>query len=229
MDFLRDIRRIRLFCSRLAKAWENNAPDSRFGQLMVNVFETMGKDLFYPEDEEMIAYIEKFLGDDSNQNTKGINDDVLLCYTTDCQIRLSDVSDFWMWDTRDTEVKLNHKNDKELIFTLIPPRMKQRIVVFWDKELRKVTSHTGEWNCYDAIRFNGHTFTLSIEETGKQPLLVVRQWDHKPEAGDIVYKTPTELPTIWTEPLLREENGILYIVQNIKRFVVMDTNRPTAG
>lgn len=65
MSAVRDIRRIRKFCSRLATAWEL-LPDLRFGQLICNVFAKMqneGKDPFYPEDDSIIEYIEKYIED----------------------------------------------------------------------------------------------------------------------------------------------------------------------
>ena len=61
---MRDIKRIRKFCNRLAAAWEK-VPDWRFGQLMCNILGSMGKDPFFPEDDEMIAFIERYVGIDS--------------------------------------------------------------------------------------------------------------------------------------------------------------------
>lgn len=57
---MRDKKRIRAFCNRLAEAWEH-CPDLRFGQFMMNVFGRMGKDPFFPEDDEMIRCIERFV------------------------------------------------------------------------------------------------------------------------------------------------------------------------
>lgn len=60
---MRDIKRIRKFCNRLATAWEL-LPDWRFGQLIMNIFGQMkseGKDPFYLEDDSMIEYIEKYI------------------------------------------------------------------------------------------------------------------------------------------------------------------------
>lgn len=56
---MRDIKRIRRFCNRLASAWEK-VPDWRFGQFMVNLMRYMNKDPFFPEDYEMIKIIEEF-------------------------------------------------------------------------------------------------------------------------------------------------------------------------
>lgn len=60
---MRDIRRIRKFCNRLATAWEL-FPDLRFGQLLFNIFvqiKNEGKDPFYLEDDAMIKRIEQYI------------------------------------------------------------------------------------------------------------------------------------------------------------------------
>ena len=60
---MRDVKRIRKFCNRLATAWEL-LHDLRFGQLIYNIFREMqvdGRDPFYPEDDSMIEYIEKYV------------------------------------------------------------------------------------------------------------------------------------------------------------------------
>lgn len=57
---MRDPKRIRKFCNRLAAAWEQ-LPDWRFGQLMVNALGEMKRDPFFPEDDEMIEYLEKYV------------------------------------------------------------------------------------------------------------------------------------------------------------------------
>lgn len=61
---MRDPNRIQKFCNRLARAWEK-VPDWRFGQLMVNALGEMPKDPFFPEDDEMIEYIEKYTENNS--------------------------------------------------------------------------------------------------------------------------------------------------------------------
>ena len=58
---MRDPKRIDKFCKRLEKAWKM-FPDQRFGQLMVNCLGSMGEDPFFPEDDEMVEVIEKYLG-----------------------------------------------------------------------------------------------------------------------------------------------------------------------
>ncbi|MBO7632193.1 MAG: hypothetical protein J6S78_07690 [Lachnospiraceae bacterium] len=56
---MRDPKRIRSFCNRLAAAWEK-VPDWRFGQFIVNLIRYMDRDPFFPEDREMIKIIEDF-------------------------------------------------------------------------------------------------------------------------------------------------------------------------
>ena len=66
---MRDQNRIDKFCARLAKAWKM-FPDQRFGQLMCNILGDMqmnGRDPFFPEEDEMIEYIEKYLGMDTEK------------------------------------------------------------------------------------------------------------------------------------------------------------------
>lgn len=60
---MRDPKRIKVFCDRLAEVWERECPDWRFGQLMCNVLNSMGKDPFFPEDDEMIKFFEDYFGD----------------------------------------------------------------------------------------------------------------------------------------------------------------------
>lgn len=60
---MRDPKRIRKFCNRLATAWEL-VPDLRFGQLLFNIFAQIkneGKDPFYLEDDSMIKRIEQYI------------------------------------------------------------------------------------------------------------------------------------------------------------------------
>ena len=60
---MRDPKRIRKFCDRLAAAW-GRYPDQRFGQMLFNVVSSMGIDPFYVEDDRMIEIIEKYFGKD---------------------------------------------------------------------------------------------------------------------------------------------------------------------
>ena len=62
---MRNPERIEGFCNRLAIAWRK-FPDLRFGQLIWNCFNEManeGTDPFFPEDEEMISYIERLINE----------------------------------------------------------------------------------------------------------------------------------------------------------------------
>lgn len=60
---MRDPKRIRKFCNRLANAWEL-LPDWRFGQLIMNILGQMagdGRDPFFQEDEATIQYVEEYI------------------------------------------------------------------------------------------------------------------------------------------------------------------------
>ena len=60
---MRNVKRIDEFCDRLAKAWKKY-PDFRFGQFMMNVLGQMsseGRDPWFPEEDEMIEYIENYM------------------------------------------------------------------------------------------------------------------------------------------------------------------------
>lgn len=59
---MRDPERIDEFCDRLKVAWKR-LPDWRFGQFMMNCLRSMhaqGRDPFFPEEPEMIEFIEKY-------------------------------------------------------------------------------------------------------------------------------------------------------------------------
>lgn len=56
---MRDINRIDKFLERLGKCWKE-VPDWRFGQFIQNVLGSYNGDIFFPEDHEMIDFIEKF-------------------------------------------------------------------------------------------------------------------------------------------------------------------------
>lgn len=65
---MRNPDRIHVFCDRLAGIWEQ-VPDWRFGQLMSNMLGAYvgktGRDIFYPEDDEMLAFFEKYIAENS--------------------------------------------------------------------------------------------------------------------------------------------------------------------
>ena len=61
---MRNPERIDVFLKRLGECWKQ-VPDWRFGQLMMNVLGEMsagGRDPFFPEDDEMIKFIESYFG-----------------------------------------------------------------------------------------------------------------------------------------------------------------------
>ena len=56
---MRDPKRIDKFCNQLADIWKK-VPDWRFGQLMVNVLNSMPKDPFFPEEDEMLQFFKDY-------------------------------------------------------------------------------------------------------------------------------------------------------------------------
>ena len=59
---MRDINRIDEFCDKLKEIWMR-VPDWRFGQLMINTLGEMsarGRDPFFPEDSEMIEFLDDY-------------------------------------------------------------------------------------------------------------------------------------------------------------------------
>ena len=62
---IRDPKRIDRFCDELKLIW-HQFPDWRFGQLMSNMlgefaYQTQ-KDIFFPEEDEMLAFFRKYAG-----------------------------------------------------------------------------------------------------------------------------------------------------------------------
>ncbi len=68
---MRDPNRIDKFCDELNKLW-HKVPDWRFGQLMSNVLSTFQaekmRDIFYPEDEEMLDFFKKYFKEIIDEN-----------------------------------------------------------------------------------------------------------------------------------------------------------------
>lgn len=56
---MRDPKRIDEFCKRLAELW-HLVPDWRFGQLIANVLSTYRGDIFFPEDDVLLKFIENY-------------------------------------------------------------------------------------------------------------------------------------------------------------------------
>lgn len=67
---MRDKNRIKQFCNELSGIWETKCPDWRFGQLISNVLGQMqgeGRDIFFPEEKEMIDYFKKYFRVEDSQ------------------------------------------------------------------------------------------------------------------------------------------------------------------
>lgn len=62
---MRDPNRIDKFCEDLAKEWKK-VPDWRFGQFISNVLGSMKRDIFFPEDDEMMAFIQNYFKREKN-------------------------------------------------------------------------------------------------------------------------------------------------------------------
>ena len=60
---MRDPKRIREYCNKLAELWEK-VPDWRFGQLMSNMLgryvDETNRDIFFPEDDELFEFFESY-------------------------------------------------------------------------------------------------------------------------------------------------------------------------
>lgn len=63
---MRSPERIDKFCNELAKIWKQ-VPDWRFGQLMVNVLNSLPRDPFFYEEDEMIEEFKKFFAPKENK------------------------------------------------------------------------------------------------------------------------------------------------------------------
>lgn len=56
---MRDINRIEPFLKELGDIWKQ-VPDWRFGQLMSNVLNSMPRDPFFMEEDELLAYFKDY-------------------------------------------------------------------------------------------------------------------------------------------------------------------------
>ena len=56
---MRDPKRIDKFCNELASLW-HKVPDWRFGQFLCNVFGDYQRDLFFPEDDELMKHMKDY-------------------------------------------------------------------------------------------------------------------------------------------------------------------------
>jgi hypothetical protein len=57
---VRDKKRIKPFMNELAEIWETQCPDWRFGQLLSNVLNSLQRDPFFYEEEEMLKEFKKY-------------------------------------------------------------------------------------------------------------------------------------------------------------------------
>jgi hypothetical protein len=63
---MRSPERIDKFCNELAEVWKK-VPDWRFGQLMVNVLNSLPRDPFFYEEDEMIKEFKDFFAPKENK------------------------------------------------------------------------------------------------------------------------------------------------------------------
>lgn len=57
---MRKVDRIDKFCNELAAIWKEKAPDWRFGQLMTNFLNTLLRDPFFYEEDELLEELRKY-------------------------------------------------------------------------------------------------------------------------------------------------------------------------
>lgn len=57
---MRKKERIKKFLNELGNIWEENYPDWRFGQLIVNVFSELERDPFFYEEDEMLEEFKRW-------------------------------------------------------------------------------------------------------------------------------------------------------------------------
>lgn len=67
---MRDKKRIKPFMDELTKIWEEQCPDWRFGQLMVNVLNSLPRDPFFYEEDEMLKEFKKYFKIDKGQDNE---------------------------------------------------------------------------------------------------------------------------------------------------------------
>ena len=66
---MRDPNRLDSFYAKLCELHKNNFPDMRFGQFISNIALLSDKDIYFPEEDEMLEIIETFI----NKCTKKVN------------------------------------------------------------------------------------------------------------------------------------------------------------
>lgn len=71
---MRGKERIKPFMNELARIWEENCPDWRFGQFIENVFSMINKPTtFYMEDDDMLWQFKKYFNDKGEIKMEDIN------------------------------------------------------------------------------------------------------------------------------------------------------------
>lgn len=61
---MRDINRIDPLLAKLGEVWKQH-PDMRFGQLIINLLDNLGKDPWYLEDDVWADYLNNYLKKDT--------------------------------------------------------------------------------------------------------------------------------------------------------------------
>lgn len=69
---MRKPERIDKFCNELAAIWKEKVPDWRFGQLIVNVLNSLPRDPFFYEEDEMIEVFRKYFTPKHNEEEEEI-------------------------------------------------------------------------------------------------------------------------------------------------------------
>ena len=60
---MRNKNRIDPFMQKLTVLWKEQCPDWRFGQLISNIADFAGRDIFFIEDEEMMSIIKIYFNE----------------------------------------------------------------------------------------------------------------------------------------------------------------------
>lgn len=125
---MRDIKRIRKFCNRLADLWEMT-PDLRFGQLISNalgyVQSETKRDIFFIEEDEMLKTLEKYFGVESSSRNEC--DDESICVVIDAQhMEADDARDMYELDEDEDEI------DATVYFEDDEPDLEDLEILSWD-------------------------------------------------------------------------------------------------
>lgn len=66
---MRDLNRIDPLLAKLGALWKQH-PDMRFGQLMINLLDNLGKEPWYLEDDSWMEYLDAYLKNDRSGSGK---------------------------------------------------------------------------------------------------------------------------------------------------------------